>query len=183
MKYTQWEKRMLSLFLGIMMLLCSFAVPAMAQEDWTALVVTLSWTDLSGNYMSVTATPVEGSDQTFWATVTAADVFSGLTLNVYHPYHTDYVFNPADGTIISAMDTGADMDASKAITIMAYQADGVTVADMYTCMYPPRTLLLSCLRKHPRKCRLRYPQKSLPRFPQKCRRKRPCLLLLRWTCR
>lgn len=133
MKYAaQWKKRMLSLLLGVMMLLCSFAVPVMAQEDWTALVVTLSWTDLSGNYMSVTATPVEGSDQTFWATVTASDVFSGLTLNVYHPYHTDYVFNPADGTIISAMDTGADMDASKAIAIMAYEADGVTVADMYT---------------------------------------------------
>ena len=133
MKYlAQWGKRMLSLMLGVMLMLCGFTVPAMAQDDWSALMITLSWTDANGNAYSATATPVDGSDQTFWAQLDGSASFDSLTLYVSHPYHADYVFSPSNGSVISAMDTGSAMDMTNAVTIMAYEADGVTFADAYT---------------------------------------------------
>ena len=133
MKYlAQWGKRVLSLMLGVMLMLCGFTVPAMAQDDWSALMITLSWTDANGNAYSATATPVDGSDQTFWAQLDGSASFDSLTLYVSHPYHADYVFSPSNGSVISAMDTGSAMDMTNAVTIMAYEADGVTFADAYT---------------------------------------------------
>ena len=111
--------RFLAMLLSVAMMLTMFAWPASAQEDWKELVITLSWPSGDG-VASVTAAPVEWSDdQSFWAQVDAQAPLNALTITMAHPNHA-YVFNPASGTVLSyVVDAGDGTDPLTAQVIMA----------------------------------------------------------------
>ena len=111
MKYT---RRLVSLLMSLVMLLSMVSMPALAEESWQLLSITLSWV----------AYPVAWSqEQAFWAQVDPAAPFEALTISLSHP-EFDYTFDPADGSVLTdVMDAGAVMDDMAAVHIVAYEGD------------------------------------------------------------
>ena len=123
-------RRALAWLVTLAMMLSLTGTHALAQEDWQALSITLTWVDEWGNPGLVTATPVEGSvEQAFWAQVPQEAMASGVSLLLTHPGHS-YAFQPADGEPLTGlMDAGDTMDSQLAVPIYAFE--GEQLADSY----------------------------------------------------
>lgn len=121
MKYT---RRLVSLLMSLVMLLSMVSMPALAEESWQLLSITLSWTDAEGMPGMTEAYPVPWSqEQAYWAQVEPTAPFEALTISLFHPEY-EYTFDPADGTqLMDVVDTGAMMDEMAAIHITAYEGD------------------------------------------------------------
>ena len=134
--------RILAFFAACILCLQMTLIPAQALEDWSLLSITLSWTDAQGNPVFAMATPVPyGEEQAFWAQVDITAPLDQLTITISHPNHPEYVFDPANGSVLlNVVDSGAAMDMLTAIPITAMAND--TFADAYTLyvstqMMPP----------------------------------------------
>ncbi len=124
--------RILAFFAACILCLQMTLIPAQALEDWSLLSITLSWTDAQGNPVFAMATPVPyGEEQAFWAQVDITAPLDQLTITISHPNHPEYVFDPANGSVLlNVVDSGAAMDMLTAIPITAMAND--TFADAYT---------------------------------------------------
>ena len=124
--------RILAFFAACILCLQMTLIPAQALEDWSLLSITLSWTDAQGNPVFAMATPVPyGEEQAFWAQVDITAPLDQLTITISHPNHPEYVFDPANGSVLlNVVDSGATMDMLTAIPITAMAND--TFADAYT---------------------------------------------------
>ncbi len=124
--------RILAFFAACILCLQMTLIPAQALEDWSLLSITLSWTDAQGNPVFAMATPVPyGEEQAFWAQVDITAPLDQLTIIISHPNHPEYVFDPANGSVLlNVVDSGATMDMLTAIPITAMAND--TFADAYT---------------------------------------------------
>ena len=125
--------RITAFFAALILCLQMMVVPALAQEDWSMLSITLSWTDASGNPGFAMATPVAtGTEQAFWVQVDPSAPLDQLTITLSHPYHA-YTFEPADGSVLqNVQDSGAEMDMMTGIPIIANDAETGNFADSYT---------------------------------------------------
>ena len=124
--------RILAFLAACILCLQMTLIPAQALEDWSLLSITLSWTDAQGNPVFAMATPVPyGEEQAFWAQVDITAPLDQLTITISHPNHPEYVFDPANGSVLlNVVDSGAAMDMLTAIPITAMAND--TFADAYT---------------------------------------------------
>ncbi len=125
--------RITAFFAALILCLQMMVVPALAQEDWSMLSITLSWTDASGNPGFAMATPVAtGTEQAFWVQVDPSAPLDQLTITLSHPYHA-YTFEPADGSVLqNVQDSGAEMNMMTGIPIIANDAETGNFADSYT---------------------------------------------------
>ena len=127
-------KKAAALILALLLMLAAVSASIAASEDWTELVITLSWTDANGETQSVTAVPqaeTETGEGCFWAMVPAETLPNGLIFTAMHPMH-EYEFFPASGTQLEGiMDAGEVMDGLTCLPISAIENETTEVFYLY----------------------------------------------------
>ena len=111
-------RRMLAVIMTLVMLLTTFTVPALAQEDWHQLQLYVSW---AGASAPVQAYAIPGShENAFWVTVDASALNDGITVTASHPSHPGYTFTPSADEPQFPGNAGS-ADGKTALTITAYE--------------------------------------------------------------
>ena len=98
MKNQKTRKTILTVLTVCLMMIISVVSGAQAMTtDWDQLRIILRWTDREGNESETAAVPVYEEEGSFWAYV-PAETLQGLILEVAHPMHPDWEFDPESGS-------------------------------------------------------------------------------------
>ena len=122
-------RRILSLVMVLLMAIPWVSTPALAASDWSALQISVSWSDGTNTQQSGPASPVSWAEgNVFWLTLPGGTPLNSLTLNISHPDHSDYTYAPNSGEPLGDISDASDLK-SAAVYINAFDGSGAQVTE------------------------------------------------------